>query len=100
MTAALPAGFGSLLGRAVDVHVHGQPDQAEALVDRGDDVEGARPAVAYGIEGWADFAAAGVTSLLDGNDRLTPADLRRLVSTNPERFLDRGRDHPATPERS
>ena len=52
MTAALPPDFGSLLAGAVDVHVHGQPDLAEALVNRGDDIESARLAAAYGIEGW------------------------------------------------
>lgn len=52
MTAALPAGFGALLEGAFDVHVHGQPDLAAALENRGDDLAVLRLAHAYGISGW------------------------------------------------
>jgi uncharacterized protein DUF6282 len=50
--AALPEGFGTLLSGAFDVHVHGQPDLAPALRNRGDDLAVIRLAHAYGIAGW------------------------------------------------
>jgi uncharacterized protein DUF6282 len=52
MTDPLPAAFGALLRGAVDVHVHGQPDLSAGLPNRGDDVEVARLAQAYGLSGW------------------------------------------------
>ncbi|WP_432839720.1 DUF6282 family protein [Dactylosporangium sp. CA-092794] len=50
--AALPEGFDALLRGAIDVHVHGQPDLSAGLRNRGDDVEVARLAHAYGMSGW------------------------------------------------
>jgi len=50
--SALPDGFDRLLRGAIDVHVHGQPDLSTGLPNRGDDVEVARLAQAYGISGW------------------------------------------------
>jgi Family of unknown function (DUF6282) len=50
--AALPAGSGALLSGAFDVHVHGQPDLAVGLRNRGDDLAVLRLAHAYGIRGW------------------------------------------------
>lgn len=52
MQTALPDDFDRLLRGAVDVHVHGQPDLSESLANRGDDVEVARLAQAYGMAGW------------------------------------------------
>ncbi|MGN9910265.1 DUF6282 family protein [Phytohabitans sp. LJ34] len=52
LAAALPDGFDRLLRGAVDVHVHGQPDLSAGLANRGDDVEVARLAHAYGMSGW------------------------------------------------
>jgi hypothetical protein len=49
---ALPEGFGALLSDAFDVHVHGQPDLAPGLRNRGDDLAVIRLAHAYGISGW------------------------------------------------
>jgi len=50
--AGLPADFAALLAGAFDVHVHGQPDLAPSLHNRGDDLEVLRLAHAYGISGW------------------------------------------------
>lgn len=50
--AALPAGSAALLSGAFDVHVHGQPDLATSLHNRGDDLAVLRLARAYGISGW------------------------------------------------
>jgi Family of unknown function (DUF6282) len=50
--AALPEGFAALLDGAFDVHVHGQPDLAAALRNRGEDLAVIRLARAYGISGW------------------------------------------------
>lgn len=50
--AALPEGFGALLDGAFDVHVHGQPDLAVTLQNRGDDLAVLRLARGYGIRGW------------------------------------------------
>jgi len=47
-----PEGFDRLIRGAIDVHVHGQPDLAESLRNRGDDVEVARMAQDYGLAGW------------------------------------------------
>jgi hypothetical protein len=47
-----PEGSGSLLSGAFDVHVHGQPDLAASLRNRGDDLAVLRLAHAYGISGW------------------------------------------------
>jgi hypothetical protein len=52
LAAAQPAAFDRLLRGAVDVHVHGQPDLSAGLPNRGDDVEVARLAQAYGMSGW------------------------------------------------
>jgi Family of unknown function (DUF6282) len=49
---ALPADGGTLVRGALDVHVHGQPDILPALPLRGDDLETARLARAYGLSGW------------------------------------------------
>jgi hypothetical protein len=49
---ALPEEFGTLLDGAIDVHVHGQPDLAAGLRNRGDDLAVLRLAHAYGIRGW------------------------------------------------
>jgi uncharacterized protein DUF6282 len=48
----LPEGFAALLEGSVDVHVHGQPDLATALRNRGDDLAVIRMARRYGISGW------------------------------------------------
>ena len=50
--AALPEGFAALLDGAFDVHVHGQPDLAVTLRNRGDDLAVLRLARGYGISGW------------------------------------------------
>jgi hypothetical protein len=50
--AALPEGLPDALRGAFDVHVHGQPDLAVALRNRGDDLAVLRLAHAYGIRGW------------------------------------------------
>ncbi len=50
--AALPPGLPDALRGAFDVHVHGQPDLADALRNRGDDLAVLRLAHAYGIRGW------------------------------------------------
>lgn len=50
--AALPDGFAALLEGAFDVHVHGQPDLATALRNRGEDLAVIRLARRYGISGW------------------------------------------------
>ncbi len=50
--AGLPADFAALLAGAFDVHVHGQPDLAASLHNRGDDLAVLRLAHAYGISGW------------------------------------------------
>lgn len=50
--AALPEGAGAVLSGAFDVHVHGQPDLAAGLRNRGDDLAVLRLARAYGISGW------------------------------------------------
>jgi hypothetical protein len=52
LQAALPADYGQLLRAAFDVHVHGQPDILPSLPLRGDDLDTARLAHAYGISGW------------------------------------------------
>jgi sugar phosphate isomerase/epimerase len=52
MIDALPDDFGSLIRGAIDVHVHGQPDLATALANRGSDRSAIELARAYGIEGW------------------------------------------------
>ena len=52
LAAAQPEGFGRLLRGAVDVHVHGRPDLSPGLPNRGDDLEVARLAHAYGMAGW------------------------------------------------
>ena len=52
LPAALPDQFDRLLRGAIDVHVHGQPDLSAGLANRGDDVEVARLAHAYGMAGW------------------------------------------------
>jgi Family of unknown function (DUF6282) len=52
LQSALPADYGLLLRAAFDVHVHGQPDILPALPLRGDDLDTARLAHAYGISGW------------------------------------------------
>lgn len=50
--AALPEGSAALLDGALDVHVHGQPDLAVSLRNRGDDLAVLRLAHAYGVRGW------------------------------------------------
>lgn len=50
--AALPEGSAALLDGAFDVHVHGQPDLAVSLRNRGDDLAVLRLARGYGIRGW------------------------------------------------
>lgn len=50
--AAQPAGFTDLVAGAIDVHVHGQPDLAVGLANRGDDLAVLRLAQEYGISGW------------------------------------------------
>jgi hypothetical protein len=50
--AALPEGSAALLDGAFDVHVHGQPDLAVTLRNRGDDLAVLRLARGYGIRGW------------------------------------------------
>ncbi|GAA4556504.1 DUF6282 family protein [Pseudonocardia xishanensis] len=50
--AAQPDGFADLLTGAIDVHVHGQPDLATALPNRGDDLGVLRLAQRYGLAGW------------------------------------------------
>lgn len=52
LPAALPAGFGSLLRGAFDVHVHGQPDILAGLQLRGNDAQTMWLAHAYGLSGW------------------------------------------------
>ena len=52
LPAALPAGYGSLVRSAFDVHVHGQPDILAGLQLRGDDLATLQLAHAYGISGW------------------------------------------------
>ncbi|MCM4076406.1 DUF6282 family protein [Paractinoplanes hotanensis] len=52
LAAAQPEGFDRLLRGAVDVHVHGRPDLSPGLPNRGDDLEVARLAHAYGMAGW------------------------------------------------
>lgn len=49
---ALPGDFGRFLSGAIDVHVHGQPDLSAALRNRGQDIDVARLAEAYGLSGW------------------------------------------------
>lgn len=49
---ALPERAGALLDGAFDVHVHGQPDLAASLLNRGDDLAVLRLARDYGISGW------------------------------------------------
>ncbi len=51
-SAAQPAGFADLLTGAIDVHVHGQPDLAVDLANRGEDLAVIRLAQEYGITGW------------------------------------------------
>nr|WP_221375012.1 DUF6282 family protein [Actinoplanes polyasparticus] len=52
LATAQPEGFDRLLRGAVDVHVHGRPDLSPGLPHRGDDLEVARLAHAYGMAGW------------------------------------------------
>ena len=52
LPAALPRGYDTLVRSAFDLHVHGQPDIADRLQLRGDDLETVRLAHAYGISGW------------------------------------------------
>jgi hypothetical protein len=52
MELAQPEAFDRLLRGAIDVHVHGQPDLSVGLANRGDDLEVARLAHAYGMAGW------------------------------------------------
>lgn len=52
LQAALPPGYDALLRGALDVHVHGSPDILPGLQLRGDDLETARLAQAYGLSGW------------------------------------------------
>lgn len=52
LAAAQPDAFDRLLRGAVDVHVHGQPDLAAGLANRGADLDVARLAHAYGMAGW------------------------------------------------
>jgi uncharacterized protein DUF6282 len=49
---ANPEHFDRLVRGAIDVHVHGQPDLSESLLNRGDDVDVARLAQDYGMAGW------------------------------------------------
>lgn len=51
-SAAQPAGFADLLAGAIDVHVHGQPDLAAGLANRGDDLAVLLLAQRYGMAGW------------------------------------------------
>lgn len=50
----LPEGLASqrVLRGAIDLHVHGYPDVAEAYRSRGDDLANIRLAMSYGIDGW------------------------------------------------
>lgn len=52
MLEHLPADHARLTRGAFDLHVHGQPDLARNLANRGDDAASARLAVEYGIRGW------------------------------------------------
>ncbi|HWL02818.1 MAG TPA: DUF6282 family protein [Microbacteriaceae bacterium] len=52
MLEHLPADHARLTHGAFDLHVHGQPDLARGLANRGDDTATARLAVEYGIRGW------------------------------------------------
>ncbi|HWL01347.1 MAG TPA: DUF6282 family protein [Microbacteriaceae bacterium] len=52
MLEHLPADHARLTRGAFDLHVHGQPDLALGLANRGDDAATARLAVEYGIRGW------------------------------------------------
>lgn len=52
MDHALPDDFDALLRGAIDLHVHGRPDLAATLRNRGSDLETARLAQRYGMAGW------------------------------------------------
>ena len=52
LATAQPDGFDRLLRGAIDLHVHGRPDLSPGLPNRGNDLEVARLARAYGMSGW------------------------------------------------